>query len=278
MDSILHISGILTEEGTGEKRSSPLIPKISKICLTFCFQCPPTFDPSQKVLFPFLSFMPTPIPSPVHKPHRNLLIYYRQCKVGSCGSVSVCFSSIVCFEFLLVFGSFITIFIEPAFSLLLIMSLPLILLCTSALLGVDCGLSPTSPEPLWEPHAFLVTRCNFPWQMLLGLHVNLTYFKPLFDFHTRWECRKTKRGLKWHINRSITILKKLIFQNKSQIMPHLNKRLELEFQKTCWLLLVFHQETRLQLFLVFITTQQTVLYQVEANSEISQTSKIEFFL
>ena len=61
-------------------------------------------------------------------------------------------------------------------------------------------------------------------------------------------------------------------------MPHLNKRLALEFQKTCWLLLVFHQETRLQLFLVFITTQQTVLYQVEANSEISQTSKIEFFL
>ena len=152
--------------------------------------------PCQKFFFPSLSFMPTLSPSPGHKPHRNLLIYYRQCKAGSCGSVSVCFSSIVCFEFLLVFGSFITIFVEPVFSLLLIMSLPLILLYTSALLGVDYGLSPTSPEPLWEPHAFLVTRCNFPWQMLLGLHVNLTHFKPLFDFHTRRECRKTKRGLK----------------------------------------------------------------------------------
>ena len=120
--------------------------------------------PCQKIFFPSLSFMPTLSPSPGHKPHRNLLIYYRQCKAGSCGSVSICFSSIVCFEFLLVFGSFITIFVEPVFSLLLIMSLPLILLYTSALLGVDCGLSPTSPEPLWEPHAFLVTRCNFPWQ------------------------------------------------------------------------------------------------------------------
>lgn len=145
MDSILQISGLLTEEGTGEGRASPLMTKIRKFD-PILFNVPPTFVPRQKDGFSSLSFMPPqslPLSRTTYQKKGILiafrqilptiltatcifrstimtfpktfleldhLIHYRQCKAVSK------MNSCLCFEFLLTFGSFIIIFMENSVS------------------------------------------------------------------------------------------------------------------------------------------------------------------